>query len=125
MHRFVSNVSRRVLSSVRGGNALANRYFGTVTFTQEKLGNTQKIGFLKWGGPGFCRSMSFASGFTPLKSKPLESILDVERAKHKSPEELADIWDDVNFHILFTLRILLNLLVYMRAFHLLLCLKCN
>ncbi|KAL0305676.1 UNVERIFIED_CONTAM: ATP synthase mitochondrial F1 complex assembly factor 1 [Sesamum radiatum] len=38
--------------------------------------------------------MSFATGFTPLQPKPLESILDLDRAKNKSPEELADIWDD-------------------------------
>ncbi|CAH1448523.1 unnamed protein product [Lactuca virosa] len=40
---------------------------------------------------------SFASGFTPLKHKPLESLIDVERAKLQTPEDLASIWDD--FHI--------------------------
>ncbi|TVU32311.1 hypothetical protein EJB05_24036 [Eragrostis curvula] len=36
----------------------------------------------------------FASGFTPLQRKPLESILDVERAKGLSPEHLVAAWDD-------------------------------
>lgn len=52
---------------------------------------------LKWGSLGFCRTSRFATGFTPLQPKPLDSIMDVERAKNKSPEELADIWDDVKF----------------------------
>nr|CAB3448770.1 unnamed protein product [Digitaria exilis] len=36
----------------------------------------------------------FASGFTPLKPKLLESIIDVERAKGLSPEHLVAAWDD-------------------------------
>ncbi|XP_066321650.1 uncharacterized protein [Miscanthus floridulus] len=36
----------------------------------------------------------FASGFTPLKPKPLGSILDIERAKGLSPEHLVAAWDD-------------------------------
>ncbi|KAL8248220.1 hypothetical protein R6Q59_005088 [Mikania micrantha] len=40
---------------------------------------------------------SFASGFSPLKHKPLESLIDTERAKHQTPEDLAAIWDD--FHL--------------------------
>ncbi|CAL4888124.1 unnamed protein product [Urochloa decumbens] len=36
----------------------------------------------------------FASGFTPLKPKPLGSIIDVERAKGLSPEHLVAAWDD-------------------------------
>jgi len=38
----------------------------------------------------------FASGFTPLKPKPLGSIIDVERAKGLSPEHLVAAWDDVS-----------------------------
>jgi len=38
----------------------------------------------------------FASGFTPLKPKPLGSILDIERAKGLSPEHLVAAWDDVS-----------------------------
>ncbi|KAL9271588.1 ATP synthase mitochondrial F1 complex assembly factor 1-like protein [Drosera capensis] len=50
--------------------------------------------FVKWSSLGFCRTSRFATGFAPLQQKPLESILDIERAKTKSPEELASIWDD-------------------------------
>lgn len=51
--------------------------------------------FLKWGSLGFCRNSRFATGFSPLQPKPLDSIMDVERAKDRSPEDLASIWDDV------------------------------
>nr|KAJ0196480.1 hypothetical protein LSAT_V11C700352810 [Lactuca sativa] len=37
---------------------------------------------------------SFAYGFTPLKHKPLESFINVEREKLQTPEDLASIWDD-------------------------------
>lgn len=52
-------------------------------------------GFLKWTSLGFVRTSKFASGFSPLQVKPLNSIMDLERAKNKSPEDLALIWDDV------------------------------
>ncbi|KAL3812255.1 hypothetical protein ACJIZ3_013523 [Penstemon smallii] len=58
------------------------------------LQRTQQIAVPPRDSFGFCRSLSFASGFTPLQPKTMESIMDVERAKTKSPEELADIWDD-------------------------------
>lgn len=51
--------------------------------------------FLKWGSLGFVRTSKFASGFSPFEVKPLNSIMDVERAKFKSPEDLTMIWDDV------------------------------
>lgn len=50
--------------------------------------------FRKWGSLGFSRNSKFASGFSPLQQKPLNSIIDFERAKNKSPEELTSIWDD-------------------------------
>ena len=51
--------------------------------------------FLKWSGLGSYRTSKFASGFSPLQPKPLESIIDIKRSNSKTPEELADIWDDV------------------------------
>lgn len=51
--------------------------------------------FVKWGSLGSVRTSKFATGFTPLQAKSLGSIIDIERAKKKSPEELADVWDDV------------------------------
>ncbi|XP_057250181.1 uncharacterized protein LOC104905527 isoform X2 [Beta vulgaris subsp. vulgaris] len=53
--------------------------------------------FLKWGLLGFVRTSKFASGFSPLEVKPLNSIMDVQRAQFKSPEDLASVWDD--FHL--------------------------
>lgn len=53
--------------------------------------------FLKWGSLGFCRTSRFATGFTPLQPKPLDSIIDIERAKKLSPDDLISIWDD--YHI--------------------------
>ncbi|XP_027105439.1 uncharacterized protein [Coffea arabica] len=50
--------------------------------------------FLKWSGLGSYRTSKFASGFSPLQPKPLESIIDIKRSNSKTPEELADIWDD-------------------------------
>ncbi|XVE51424.1 hypothetical protein DITRI_Ditri02bG0039100 [Diplodiscus trichospermus] len=49
---------------------------------------------LKWGSIGFCRTSRFATGLTPLQPKPLDSIMDLDRAKNRSPEDLASIWDD-------------------------------
>lgn len=51
--------------------------------------------FLKWSSLGLYRTSRFATGFTPLQPKPLDSIIDIERAKDKSAEDLATIWDDV------------------------------
>lgn len=51
--------------------------------------------FLRWGSLGFIRNSRFATGFSPLQPKPLDSIMDFERAKDRSPEDLASIWDDV------------------------------
>ncbi|CAA6665802.1 unnamed protein product [Spirodela intermedia] len=61
---------------------------------------TQKTGeclpgeFLRRASLGFCRGSRFATGFTPLKPKPLDSIIDIERAKACSPEDLVSVWDD-------------------------------
>lgn len=109
MHHLVSKATRRVLSSVGRtlyhnascSSMVTKRYFSMIPTLQRKFDNMQKIpvhsNLLKWGSLGFCKNLSFATGFAPLKEKPLETIIDVERAKTKSPDELADIWDD--FHL--------------------------
>uniref|UniRef100_A0A7C8ZIB6 Uncharacterized protein n=1 Tax=Opuntia streptacantha TaxID=393608 RepID=A0A7C8ZIB6_OPUST len=68
----------------------------TSSSAQQTLPNS----FLKWALMGSVRTSRFATGFSPLEAKPLNSIMDVERAQHKSPEELASIWDDVMFVLL-------------------------
>ncbi|CAL9057490.1 uncharacterized protein LOC135671280 [Musa acuminata AAA Group] len=52
---------------------------------------------LKWMSVGCRRGSKFATGFTPLEPKQLGSIIDLERAKNCSPEELVSVWDD--YHI--------------------------
>ncbi|KAL6567369.1 hypothetical protein OROGR_001037 [Orobanche gracilis] len=105
MHHLVAKVSRSAISSVGSlchnvsfSSMVRKHYFSTFSVLQRRFEMTQKVAvpskLLKSGSPGFCRTLSFAAGFTPLQQKPLESIVDVERAKNKSPEELADIWDD-------------------------------
>lgn len=49
----------------------------------------------KWNSLGRFRTYSFASGFTPLQRKPLDSIMDLDRVKDRSAEDLASAWDDV------------------------------
>lgn len=75
-------------------------------FANPSLGKLQKetnpSDFLKWSSLGFFRTSKFATGFNPLQPKPLDSIIDMERAKDRSPEDLASIWDDVTF-LLFLL----------------------
>lgn len=56
--------------------------------------------FVKWGSLGFFRTSRFATGFAPLQPKPLDSIMDIERVKDRSAEDIASIWDDVMSHIL-------------------------
>ncbi|XP_047969700.1 ATP synthase mitochondrial F1 complex assembly factor 1-like [Salvia hispanica] len=106
MHHFMSKASRRILYSVGAlyGNApcssmATKHYFSVVPTLQRNFESMQPTprNFWNWGSQEFCRRLSFATGFAPLKKKPLETILDVERAKTKSAEELADIWDD--FHL--------------------------
>jgi len=51
----------------------------------------------KWGSVGFTRGSKFATGFSPLAPKSLESIIDVERAKGASSEELSALWNELIF----------------------------
>lgn len=108
MKHLVTKVSRRAFFSVAALNrnalcssTVTKHSFSTIPALQRKFENTHKTArpsnYVNPGSLGFCRTLSFATGFTPLKAKPLEEIIDIQRAKNKSPEELADIWDDVSF----------------------------
>ncbi|CAH8264668.1 unnamed protein product [Arabidopsis lyrata] len=73
---------------------------------------------IKWASLGSVRNSRFASGFTPLQPKPLDSIMDLARAKTKSPEELTSIWDDYHLgrgHIGITMKAQLYRLLEQRA----------
>ena len=103
MQRVATRLSRQALSLVErcsGTNHfLIKRSFFTnsvqrapgIIHRHSVLGD-----FLKWVSLGSHGFSSFASGFSPLKHKPLGSIIDIERAKHQTPEDLAAIWDDVS-----------------------------
>ncbi|CAI9087337.1 OLC1v1021388C1 [Oldenlandia corymbosa var. corymbosa] len=104
MQRLASRVSRRALfravDSINGNESnclLGNKSYSTA-FLPKNIQTLKKPAipgdFLKWSALGFYRTSKFASGFTPLQPKPLDSIIDIERAKGKSPELLAEIWDD-------------------------------
>lgn len=43
----------------------------------------------------FSRGSKFASGYSALTRKPLDSIMNVESVKYASPEELTTIWNEV------------------------------
>lgn len=103
MYRSV-NKALRVVTSFAGsfsGSSSCSLNLSKRRFTcYSRPMDVQKFGdvrgdFMKWGSLGSCRKSSFASGFTPLKPKPLGSIIDIRRAELQSPEDLADIWDDV------------------------------
>ncbi|XAR66533.1 hypothetical protein NMG60_11012804 [Bertholletia excelsa] len=96
---------RRVLSMVetRLGNASYSSFIHKQSFGNSSLQGQLKCqqhsipgDFLKWGSLGFIRNSRFASGFTPLQPKTLDSIVDIERAKNLSPKDLAAIWDDIH-----------------------------
>lgn len=105
MYRFVNRVSRVVTSSVGSfsGSSICSssrtkRCFTCFTRPMDIQKFSDARGdLMKWGSLGSCRKSSFASGFTPLKAKPLGSIIDIRRAELQSPEDLAEIWDD--FHL--------------------------
>ncbi|XP_031484792.1 uncharacterized protein LOC116253933 isoform X1 [Nymphaea colorata] len=50
--------------------------------------------FKRWVSLGLPRGSRFATGFTPLQFKPLDSIIDTQRVSQYSAEELVKIWDD-------------------------------
>lgn len=92
----------------RLSNSLATSISGLVSRTLSSSSSLVQEAspgdFLKWGLMGFVRTSRFATGFAPLEVKPLNSIMDVERARDKSPEDLASIWDDVmsnTLHLFF------------------------
>ncbi|XP_041028008.1 ATP synthase mitochondrial F1 complex assembly factor 1-like [Juglans microcarpa x Juglans regia] len=98
------------------------KHFFSALSLQENLQKLQKRalpgGFVKWGSLGFCRTSRFATRFTPFQPKPLDSIMDVERVKDRSPEDITSIWDDYHLgrsHIGASMRANLYYLLEQRA----------
>ncbi|KAM3220847.1 ATP synthase mitochondrial F1 complex assembly factor 1 [Capsicum annuum] len=129
MHHLSRSVSKRTLSSVlawyRNGFSsfsMASRQPYRSSILPQIVDKSPRDAipsdFLKWRSLGSVRTSKFASGFTPLKQKPLDSIIDLERAKHKSAEELAEIWDDYHLgrgHIAASMKASLYKLLEQRA----------
>ncbi|MCD7467711.1 hypothetical protein HAX54_005276 [Datura stramonium] len=128
MRHLSSSVSKRILSSVmayyRNGSSFSMvsrqpyRSSALQQIVDKSPPNAIPSDFVKWRSLGSIRTSKFASGFTPLKQKPLDSIIDMERAKDKSAEELADIWDDYHLgrgHIAASMKAKLYKLLEQRA----------
>ncbi|XP_057950073.1 uncharacterized protein LOC131145051 [Malania oleifera] len=87
-------------SSSSSSFSLPKNLFTTLCFktNTQRLQQQQETAipgdFLRWGSLGSYRTSRFATGFTPLQPKPLDSIIDIERAKDRSSEDLTSIWDD-------------------------------
>ncbi|KAF9588130.1 hypothetical protein IFM89_007606, partial [Coptis chinensis] len=70
------------------------------------------------GTLGICRYSKFATGYEPLQKKALDSIIDIERAKHLSDKELVSVWDDYHLgrgHIGASMKAKLYRLLEQRA----------
>ncbi|XP_026398547.1 uncharacterized protein LOC113294372 [Papaver somniferum] len=129
MNRISSRFSRCLTSSITtllhfdsSSSSLGRHSYNTSSlqrYAQEKPKQMIPGNNMKWGSLGPRRDYSnFASGFTPLQQKPLSSIIDIERAKNFSPEDLADIWDDYHLgrgHIGITMKAKLYHLMKQRA----------
>ncbi|CAN4118653.1 unnamed protein product [Withania somnifera] len=129
MHHLSRSLSKRILSSVTACYKNGSSSFYMVSRQPYRSSTLQQIvdkstrnvipgNFLKWCSLGSIRTSKFASGFTSLKQKPLDSIIDMERAKHKSAEELADNWDDYHLgrgHIAASMKAKLYNLLEQRA----------
>ncbi|KAK9268142.1 hypothetical protein L1049_010582 [Liquidambar formosana] len=128
MQRLSARVSRSIIFSVE---TLLSRASSTSVIPKQSFGtlsvqtNLQKLqqqaipsDFLRWGSLGFYRTSRFATGFTPLQPKPLDSIIDVERCKDRSSEDLISIWDDYHLgrgHIGTSMKAKLYYLLEQRA----------
>lgn len=103
--RVVASLASSLLAHGSPASVPVTKYAFTTMSVPKNLQNLQEKSLpseiVKWGSLGFFRTSRFASGFTPLQPKPLDSIMDLERAEDRSAEDLASIWDDVMPQISF------------------------
>lgn len=113
MMQRLSSITRLLASSTRAvtGHASSCLYLprqSISAFTRQPCVNKlhQEIpgDFPKWSSFGFCRGSKFATGFSPLQYKPLNSIMDIERVKDRTPEDIASVWDDVMYFVSDTMQ---------------------
>lgn len=98
--RIISLPASNFIAHASSSTCAVNKHSFTTLTAQQNDHNLHQQSctgdFLKWGSLGFFRRSSFATGFAPLKPKPLGSIIDVERVKDRSAEDIASAWDDVS-----------------------------
>ncbi|KAL5774354.1 hypothetical protein ACOSP7_011911 [Xanthoceras sorbifolium] len=119
MQRVSPGIARTIVSSLtKTSRGHTFTTFAANPSFQKQLQQTIPCDFLKWASLGFYRTSRFATGFTPLQQKPLDSIMDTDRAKDKSPEDLVLIWDDYHLgrgHIGASMKAQLYRLLEQRA----------
>nr|POF02425.1 atp synthase mitochondrial f1 complex assembly factor 1 [Quercus suber] len=120
LQRLSSRISK-TLSHVSSAYVVPKHSF-TAFSSQPNLQKLQQRvipgDFVRWGSLGFCRTSSFATGFSPLQHKPLDSIMDIQRVKDRSPEDIASAWDDYHLgrgHIGASMKAKLYYLLEQRA----------
>lgn len=99
---------RHLLRKLPQASSLVERQFSTASVSSplggsgrgRSTGSCMRMSlpddFVKWASLGFCRGSRFATGFQPLQPKPLDTIMDIERVKSRSAEDIVSIWDDVS-----------------------------
>lgn len=101
LRRIICSISNLAKDKLFSSSSSSYRQIFTARSSSWQQGSGSKLvealpgNHIKWASLGSVRNSRFASGFTPLQPKPLDSIMDLARAKTKSPEELTSIWDDV------------------------------
>ncbi|CAH8389306.1 unnamed protein product [Eruca vesicaria subsp. sativa] len=128
LRRILGSVSRLATEKLSSSSSYPSRCPSRQIFTARSSSSPRNVGsnhsealpgnHIKWASLGSVRNSRFASGFSPLKQKPLDSIMDLARAKTKSPEELTSIWDDYHLgrgHIGITMKAQLYRLLEQRA----------
>ncbi|KAL0863931.1 hypothetical protein Bca101_043049 [Brassica carinata] len=122
--RILGSVSRLSTEKLSSSSRCQSRQIFTArsSSSQRNAGSNHSEALpgnrIKWASLGSVRNSRFASGFSPLKPKPLDSIMDLDRARTKSPEELTSIWDDYHLgrgHIGITMKAQLYRLLEQRA----------
>ena len=118
LQRLSSRISKS-LNHVSSAYVVPKHSFTALSSQQNLQKLQQRVipgDFVRWVSLGFCRTSSFATGFSPLQHKPLDSIMDIQRVTDRSPEDIASAWDDVMSHknsqflILFRLWILVDMI---------------
>ncbi|KAF8110227.1 hypothetical protein N665_0086s0065 [Sinapis alba] len=128
LRRILGSVSILVTEKISSSSSHSSRCPSRKIFTARSSSSQRNAGsnhsealpgnHIKWASLGSVRNSRFASGFSPLKPKPLDSIMDLDRAKTKSSEELTSIWDDYHLgrgHIGITMKAQLYRLLEQRA----------